>query len=299
MLGSSKRCLTDGDLKQYCVGVDVWLVPARQLSLRRSDVCVACDAQLPAGTRAWWDQSERTVTCVVCWDCAEPVSAQLAPPSDELESGPAGASLERAYERRKQNREQRTRDAHPHIGGLLLAMRSTPQHELAFHQGAVAERAVADSLAKRTAGTAVITLHNRRMPGGRGDIDHIAIAPTGVYVIDTKDWKGKVEIQTPWRGAAKLLIRGRDCTKLIDGLERQLTAVRDALDRDGHHEIPIRGALCFTQADLPFLRTQKCRGHLLLYRKALAKQLNADGPLDPPFLENLARHLAVALPPAR
>ena len=262
-------------------------------------MCAACGSPIPAGTRAWWDQTARTVTCVGCWapDAAAPADPAVA--GDALESGQAGASLERESERRKRNRERRTRDAHPRIGGLLLAMRGIPQHERAFHQGAVAERAVADSLSNRTAGSPVITLHNRGMPGGRGDIDHVAIAPSGVYVIDTKDWKGKVEVQTPWFGTAKLLIRGRDRTKLIDGLERQIAAVRDALDRDGHHEIPIRGVLCFTQADLPFLRTQKLRGHLLLYRKALAKQLNADGPLDTPVLENLARHLAVALPPAR
>ena len=288
-----------GDLNRGWVGIDVGPVPARQLSLRRPDLCAVCGSPIPAGTQAWWDPSARTVTCVVCWDPDAAAPAQPAVPGDALESGQAGVSLEREYERRKQNRERRTRDAHPHMGGLLLALRSTPQHELAFHQGAVAERAVADSLAKRTAGSPVITLHNRRMPGGRGDIDHVAIAPTGVYVIDTKDWKGKVQIQTPWFGAAKLLIRGRDCTKLIDGLERQLTAVRNALDRDGHHAIPLRGALCFTQADLPFLTTQTFRGHLLLYRKALAKQLNADGPLGTPGLENLARHLAVSLPPAR
>jgi Nuclease-related domain len=145
----------------------------------------------------------------------------------------------------------------------------------------------------------VITLHNRQMPGRRGDIDHIAIAPTGVYVIDTKDWNGEVQIQTPWFGAPKLLIRGRDCTKLIDGLDRQITAVRSALDRDGYEKVPIWGALCFTKADLPFLRTQKLRGHLLLYRKALAKRLNADGPLQPPVVEQLASHLAAVLPPAR
>jgi hypothetical protein len=136
------------------------------------------------------------------------------------------------------------------------------------------------------------------MPGARGDIDHIAIAPTGVYVIDTKDWNGKVQIDIPWFGAPKLLIRGRDCTKLLDGLDRQITAVRSALDRDGHNEIPIQGALCFTKADLPLLQTQKPRGHLVLYRKALAQRLTADGPLQQSLIEHLARHLAAALPPA-
>jgi hypothetical protein len=296
---SAKRRLNARYLKRHPFGIDAWLVPARELTLRREDACVTCGSGLAVGTRAWWDQTARTVTCTGCW---EGDAALPAPPpilTADQESGHAGASLDRRYEQRKSNRERRTREAHPHIGGLLLAIRGTPQHEFAFHQGAIAERAVADSLDKRTVASPVITLHNRRMPGARGDIDHIAIAPTGVYVIDTKDWKGKVQIQTPWFGAPKLLIRGRDCTKLIDGLDRQITAVRAALDRDGYQEIPIQGAVCFTKADLPFLRTQKLRGHLLLYRKALANRLNADGPLQQPFVEHLARHLAAALPPAR
>ena len=143
-------------------------------------------------------------------------------------TGRSWGELGARYERRKRNREQRTQEAHPRIGGLLLALRSAPQHESAFHQGAVAERAVADSMAMRTDSDRVITLHNRRMPSGRGDIDHLAIAPTGVWVIDTKDWKGKVAISSPWFGKPRLLIRGRDCTKLIDGLERQTAAVRAA-----------------------------------------------------------------------
>lgn len=272
---------------------------ARGLTLRRPDVCVACGSELPAGARAWWDQSARTVTCTGCWDGGASVAGAPPVPITELECGQAGASLDREYERRKSNRERRTREAHPHLGGLLLATRGTPQHEFAFHQGAVAERAVADSLKRRTAPGPVITLHNRQMPGSRGDIDHLAIAPTGIYVIDTKDWKGQVQIQTPWVGAPKLLIRGRDCTKLIDGLDRQITAVRSALDRDGYEKVPIQGALCFTKADLPLLRAQKIRGHLLLYPKALTKRLNAEGPLQSAVIEQLASHLAAVLLPAR
>jgi Nuclease-related domain len=220
-------------------------------------------------------------------------------PEPPLECGRAGASLDAQHERRKRNRERRTREAHPHIGGLLLAMRSAPQHEVAFSRGANAERAVADSLANRTGDSPVVVLHNRRKPGGRGDIDHIAVAPTGVYVIDTKDWKGKVEVRAQWFAAPRLFIRGRDCTKLIDGLEHQVAIVRAALDGAGEREVPIQGALCFTQADLPWLRTQQIRGHLLIYRKALAKRLTAEGPLTPARIDTLARHLADALPPAR
>jgi hypothetical protein len=157
---------------------------------------------------------------------------------------------------------------------------------------------VAASLEAGTEGGPAIALHKRRMQNGRGDIDHIAIAPTGIYVIDTKDWKGKVEIVRPWFGAPKLLINRRDCTKLLDGLERQIAAVRAVLDREGGGATPTQGALCFTRADLPWLQTQELRGHLLLYGKALAKRLNAEGPLDAVEIERVARELAAALPAA-
>jgi hypothetical protein len=271
-------------------------VLARKLEIRRHDACVICGDGLAAGTTAWWDSKAHTITCTACSDTA---GTSPAPAQAPLQVGDPGASLMREHDRRRRNREQRVRQAHPRVGGLLLALQDPPQYESALHQGALAERAVADSLAIRTDSELVVTLHNRRMPSGRGDIDHLAIAPTGVWVIDTKDWKGKVEISAPWFGKPRLLIRGRDCTKLIDGLERQIAAVRDALNRGGHERITVRGALCFTSADLPLLRTQTFRGHLLLYRRALAKRLDADGPLSAASIEQLARHLATLLPPAR
>jgi hypothetical protein len=85
---------------------------------------------------------------------------------------------------------------------------------------------------------------------------------------------------------------------LIDGLDRQVTAVRDALDRAGHVDVPIQGVLCFTNADLPLLRTLRMRGHVLLYRRALAARLNADGELDSDEIEAIAHRLAHELPPA-
>ena len=274
-------------------------MPAKKLKLKRPDLCVGCGNVLSAGTPGWWHAETRTVTCTDCWTPQAADAPVQSVPLAELDRGQPGASLVREAERRKRNREKRTREAHPHIGGFLLAMRGAPQHEVAFRQGAAGERAVAESLQKRADSHGVVTLHNRRMPGGRGDIDHIVIAPSGVYVVDTKDWKGKVEIKRPLFSAPKLLIRGRDCTKFIDGLERQIAAVRAALDRDGHEQIPIQGAICFTKADLPLLMTQRFGDHLLLYRKALDKKLRAKGPLAAGAIEEVARGLSAALPSAR
>jgi hypothetical protein len=63
---------------------------------------------------------------------------------------------------------------------------------------------------------------------------------------------------------ARLLIAGRDPTKLIDGLDLQVSTVRGALVTNGHSDVPVQGVLCFTRADLP-LRVEPCgraRGRL-------------------------------------
>jgi hypothetical protein len=276
-------------------------MPSRILSLRRPDRCAHCAAELATATRAHWDAEARSVTCLGC--LVPPTHAAPAPTparQQPIDRGVAGASALREHARRKHNREQRTRQAHPHVGGLLLALRDEPQHELAFLRGARGEAAVAGSLEARTADGPTVLLHDRRMPGGRGNIDHLAISPNGIFIIDAKDWKGKVTVSTPLLGKPKLLIDGRDRTKLVDGLDRQVAAVENAL---GHPagSWPIQGVFCFTKADLPMLGlvgTTKIRSHLLLYRKAMAERLNASGPFTLAQIDTTSRALAAAFPPA-
>lgn len=258
------------------------------LQLKGPDTCSECGVALETGVHAWWDSDSRVVTCTGCR------RADDVPP---IERGEAGASAAREHERRMAARERRTREAHPIIGNALLALRSAPQHESAFQRGASGERAVGERLDERLAGGPAVVLHDRRMPGGHGNIDHLVVAPSGVFVVDAKDIRGKVRVSTPLLGAPKLLIDGRDRSKLIDGLDRQVAAVRDALPAD-HELVPLRGVLCFTRADLPMLGTLRMGGHELLYRKALVKRLAADGELDAAAIEALARTLAAAFPPA-
>jgi hypothetical protein len=86
-------------------------------------------------------------------------------------------------------------------------------------------------------------LHARRMPGGRGDIDHTDIVPTGVHVIDTKAVTGKVEVRRPWLKPDQLFIAGRDRTTYLDGLDRRTQAVRDAIDRMGCRRLAVPAGL--------------------------------------------------------
>jgi hypothetical protein len=113
-------------------------------------------------------------------------------------------------------------------------------------------------------------------------------------VIDAKNHQGKVEIRTPLFGRSTLRIKGSDKSNLVDGLAKQVAVVEEVVaDR-----APVHGALCFVRAELPLFRTLKFRGYPLLYRKKLAKKLNADGPLSAERVREIAALLAERLPSA-
>jgi hypothetical protein len=155
---------------------------------------------------------------------------------------------------------------------------------------------VADALTKRCR-YEVVVLHDRAISGSRANIDHIAIAPSGVWVIDTKRYTGKIEVAKPLFGAARLTVGGRDQTKLVARLAKQVDIVTRAVETVVP-DVPVRGAFCFVQGDLPLVRTLTINGFALLHRHSLPKRLNADGPLELDGIATVAEELARTFPPA-
>jgi hypothetical protein len=179
--------------------------------------------------------------------------AATSPMPGSPDAGTAGASARREYERRTTSREQRIRTAHPRLGGLILALSDEPQSTQAWQRGAVGEEIMAERL-KDLPDTWRV-LHDRRIPGSRANIDHIAIGPTGVWVIDAKRYKGKrpalhVEGGILRPRVESLRIGGRDGSRLVAGVQGQLQKVASALDTT----VPaIIGVLCFVEADWPLI----------------------------------------------
>ena len=220
----------------------------------------------------------------------------------DLELGTAGASGRREHERRRAKREAKTRAQHPHIGNLLLKFGDQPQHEQAWATGAAGEEALATHLARRC--PEVLVLHDRRMPGSRTNIDHLAVCPSGIYVIDAKKYKGKIEVRKPFFGDAKLFIRGRDKTKLVEGLGRQVDAVRAAIALI-EKPLPIYGCFCFLNpagqaggSGIPLLRTLNINEFALLNPRRLSKRLNQPGDLGSEEALEVAEALAELFPVA-
>lgn len=166
-------------------------------------------------------------------------------------AGAAGSSARREYARRKAKDEERIRAKWGRLGGIAVALSDERQCTKAWAIGAVGEERLGtrlDSLVSED----VAVLHDRRIPGTKANIDHIAITRAGIWVIDAKRYKGRPELKIEGGilrpRAEKLLVGRRDCTKLVDGVLKQVELVREVVSA-----VPVAGVLCFVQDDWPLI----------------------------------------------
>jgi hypothetical protein len=238
---------------------------------------------------------------------ALPISLAMAD-QWERHSGTPGASARREAERQREARElggsrKRISRLLANALGPSVAEKRSLAREKAFTTGGRGEEMLAESLARRCPEVAL--LHDRQLrPGGRANIDHLAVASSGIYVIDTKRYRGRIEVRKPWFRDQILKIDGRDKTNLVDGLERQVAAVR-AASADVAPDVPVHGCLCFmapegflASSGLPLIRTLKIRGYPLLDPRRLAKLLGSSGPMGADQAAFLFAELARRFPAA-
>ncbi|WP_344252338.1 nuclease-related domain-containing protein [Terrabacter carboxydivorans] len=215
-----------------------------------------------------------------------------------VESGTAGASARREFERRKAKREEHVRTKHPKLGGLILALSDERQSTTAWDAGATGEERLGKA-PDRLASDRLRLLHDRRIPKTRANIDHLAMTPSGVYVIDAKTYRGRPHLKVEGGlfrpRVERLLVGSRDCTKLVDGVLKQVDVVRGVLNID----VPVHGVLCFVEADWPLIGgTFTTRGVQVLWPNQLHPQLQADGPTAAKPSPRYTANFAHALPPA-
>jgi len=310
--------------------------PFKRMKLRYAGTCRGCGRALPAGRTAVYYRQVKQVECTDCFEqltasvtvtdlerggaavvaasASDPVinsplpdpvterAADPAPASTSIEAGIAGASARREHERRVAKREQRIRSAHPRIGGFLLAVTDEPQSTRAWERGAIGEETLACTLNAFTARGARV-LHDRRIPGTRANIDHILIAPAGVFVIDAKRYKGRPHLRVEGgilRPRTETLIVGRrDCTKLITGIHTQVDIVTTALAYAGSAAQPVRGMLCFIDADWPLIGGSFSTANVdILWPKKIADNIFTTATLDAEQIAGLHSDLAAHFPPA-
>lgn len=166
--------------------------------------------------------------------------------------------------------------------------------------GARGERAVAARLdALQSRGISI--LHDRRIPGSRANIDHVVVAPSGIFVIDDKKTKGRVSARAVgpiWnRGPVKLFYGGRERSSDIDGMGRQVDAVIKSLVHEPlARGVTIKPMLVLVGAEWGwFARPMLIRGVWIGWPKEMARVIARPGPLEPSTVQRLARELAIRL----
>ncbi len=237
----------------------------------------------------------------------------------------AGGSAQAEFERRTRRRSERMRQKRPLLIGIVIttalvvlligqaveqpglgvlgaivaalavlgAVVETPQTTASWRTGAEGERQTARYLAG-LGEAGFITLNDRRVAGYGGNLDHVAIGPGGVWVVETKNMAGKVEIH-----GDSLRIGGYRQDKMVDQVYREAAAVQvamgESLTRLG---LTVKPVICIHRAELPFFN-KTVRGVRLASGKQLVRLLlEGDERLEAEEIHALAREAERVLRPA-
>jgi hypothetical protein len=215
---------------------------------------------------------------------------------DDLAPGTPGASARARYSRLRQRDDRRRRKVFGRLAPLVAILTGPKRSTEAWASGAEGEERVGAFL-DHTVGARGLLLHDRRIPGSRANLDHLAIVPSEVWVIDAKHYHGRLERRSVggWFTPRQALYVGRrDRSALIASAQRQRAEVKRHLPP----EVTVRAALCFIGVETNFFaRPFTLDGVLVTWPKAMAKTLRAPGPLDADHRRTLAVALGRAFPP--
>ncbi len=277
----------------------------RLIWLRYPAGCVSCGRMLSRGDRAWWDAAGRCARCVECVECSGDTPSDPWAGLDPGQRGTAGRSAQSRYEAKRLAREDRIRSRHPVLGGLVLVVTDEPASITAWRTGAAGERRVGRQLDALAESGRVEVLHDRALSGSRANFDHLVVGPSGIFVVDAKRYKGKVEVRrdSSWlrRQPDRLFVNGRDRSLLVEAMARQVDDVEGVL----HHlhadpPIEVTPVLCFIDAEWPLLGSSPRVGPVhIVGPRGLNRLVSREGSIGHNQRLSLARRLADALPPAR
>lgn len=151
----------------------------------------------------------------------------------------------------------------------------------------------------------VLLLPHRRPGGGSSgrDILHLAVAPTGVVVIDGRSCPD-ARVRVNRRGGRlrppteRLFVHGLDSTWLLSGLARRRQLVAREVARLAGPEVPVTSMLCLLGAQLPLFGDLEVQGVPVRSPRDAGRLLRRSGPLDPAWRRDLWERLAEVLPPS-
>jgi hypothetical protein len=127
---------------------------------------------------------------------------------------------------------------------LLLGVFTCTRRVAAFFKGAAGEEIVARELARLPAGYHVF--HSLDAGGGvlmwrGGDIDHVVVGPTGVFAIETKNWRGQVTLAD-----GQILLDGAPPRRSpLEQARQAVSKLQVRLGRGGIYDANVAPVVCF------------------------------------------------------
>ncbi|GAB3435605.1 hypothetical protein GCM10027517_04930 [Phycicoccus ginsengisoli] len=146
----------------------------------------------------------------------------------------------------------------------------------------------------------VVALRHRRVPGQRAVVEHLAVGPSGVFVIDVRNAR-KASVEARPRGATSdLVVDGQDTTTAVTATGRRVGAVRSVLASAGLEDVTVTGVLCVVDGLLPLgVSDLEVRGIHVIAPTTLTALVSRSGNLDEEHRLTLQEYFAQQLPPAR
>jgi hypothetical protein len=236
----------------------------RLITLKYPGTCVVCGTRMLVGSTGWHDSTTKKITCTSCGPADTTPAMDLAAATEPLLPQPP------------------------------VTDPGTP--------GADGEVALGRLLDDELDGHAVV-LHDRQRPGTTANIDHIVIAPTGVWVIDAKNWQGDVErrnIGGWFHNDYRLYVNRRDRTQTTRLLDQQTAAVTDAFAPLGLDSVPVHPCMCFVDAMWPPSGSHQfeINGVFISSPAELVLKILEPGTLTADTIQMIAAELSAKLPPA-
>jgi hypothetical protein len=146
--------------------------------------------------------------------------------------------------------------------------------------------------------------HDRRWPGStRANVDHLAVGPTGVAVLDTKHWSGPIQVRSErlWCGDDDRHESVEDLLRLVNAIDDLLEEVTGsgpgvAVGLSPVHVMPVLVFTNYAQANRRAPRIGRVRMSTLLeLPKLIANQPRV---LSPHQVALVGEYLAREMPPA-
>ena len=179
----------------------------------------------------------------------------------------------------------RTQPSNP-VGGSSALRVYERQKDPNWRKGATGEYLM-DQFLHRTLSDGEVILTDRRVPGTDANIDNVVVAPSGVWIIDSKKWNGKIEYKASTLTGIDmhLFVGGEDRTLRSRRSTRLVIPVAQLVD---DRSVPINPALVFIEGDWKLSVTArhllkkpyKHEGVWISPPRLLAKLIKEPGPLD-------------------